>query len=366
MDGGQPRAARPEVPAVDDAGPCAPGGVFDPEWVEGLRRRFAGRPESDRPDLYFTAVAPERAGVRAWIETQVEGLTESTRADMIARLRNDKEFVGAFHELAAAAVFRDAGSTVKVQPRLDGKTPDLLVTPLGGPRIVVEVWTRSTPDDVRGARRSWQALMERVRGIPCPVGLVVEGPRQDRHLQPPDSNQAKQMAAALREWLLRSPRNVGDAFRFDGYTFRVAVELPGMTARLAHPGPGGTVDSDLVIEAILTKTRRYADVAERLEAPLVVVVAADSSMPLSLGFLQAALQGRQTFEVTIPAAGSGLISDHTAQMRREHVPFWDPRLSAVGWLDPSLGDPYLTLVPLGGARRPLPSLASARISVEHL
>jgi hypothetical protein len=336
--------------------------VFDPAFTGAMEARFYGRPAWERPDLWFVALAPERAELRAWIDDEVSHLAEPGRTKLVARLRDDANFLTGYHELATAAVFRDAGLPVVYEPDLDGLTPDLLV-PAGpdGRPILVEVWTRGVPREVKGERRSWQVLLQRIAEVPVPVGLLAASTRAGA-LEPPTSGQAKQIAHALRRWLLGWVRTPGDVFEVGDYRFQVFCTLPGLSARLAPPTRGGTVDTGLVVHAISEKVSRYRRLATKLDAHLVVVAAAHPSAPLSLELLRQAIDGCQSFAFSFSVGLSGSIGEWSGKMLDEERPArFDPTLSAVSWLEAGTGDPYLTLIPVHTARTSLPVMSTPRI-----
>jgi len=340
--------------------------VFDDEFVTDLQTRFEDRPQWERPDLWFVAVAPQRRALREWIDAEVAWVPEPGRSKLVSRLRDDANFLTAYHELAAAAALRDAGLAALYEPDINGLSPDLLVPsgPDGHP-ILAEVWTRSLPREAKGERRSWNALRDRLAQIPVPVGLLVTGVSGAR-LEAPTSKQAKQVSAALHGWLAE-PRRRGEELAIHGYLFRVWGELPGGFAHLAAPASGGVVDSDITMQAISEKVKRYAALARELDAHLMVVAASDPSAPLDLELLRAVLAGRQSFAFSFSAGSSGLLGQWSGRMLSSETPAtFDPALSAVGWLAPGVGDPLLTLLPMSSAGRALPNFESARITyVSH-
>lgn len=339
--------------------------VFDRAFREELKERFTRRPEWEQPDLAFVALAPERARVREWIDAEVAYLPEPGRTKLVGRLRNNLNFATAYNELAVASILRDAGLDVAYEPDLQGLTPDLFVEsgPDGRP-LVIDVWTREVPRADRGARRAWAELVRRVARVPVPVGLVVQA-SDGGTPRPPTSGQAKEIAASLAAWLLRADRQPGSRHEVDGYRFIVFADLSGLRARLASPGPGGSIDSAVIIRALRTKVHRYRDLAEALGAHLVVVTATDGSAPLSVDFLRGALGGRQSFSFSFSPASSGLLASSTVRMAADERPItFDPVLSAVGFVEPRLADPELTLIPLQGAAEPVPPLLSDRIQVD--
>ncbi len=113
-------------------------------------------------------------------------------------------------------------------------------------------------------------------------------------MHPPDGATAKRIVAGLRDWLWRSGGAL-EATEIDGYMFHAVQELPrGTAARLSEPDPGGWMNVSDVVDTIRQKVKRYADLCDRLHLPFVVVLAAESSAPMSLDLLRGALSGGQS------------------------------------------------------------------------
>lgn len=331
-----------------------------------MENRFARRASWERPELASVVLSPHRAEFRSWLDREVSALAEPGRSKLAGRLRDSENFVSAYNELAVASILRDAGLDVLYEADVDGLTPDLLAS--AGPdgrALIIDVWTREVPRAVRGANRAWAELVGRVAQTAVPVGLVVEAADR-RCLVPPSSGEAKKVAASVRDWLVRSPRQTGDVHEIGPYRFIVLMDVPGLRARLAAPLTGGRVDSEVVIAAIREKVRRYRRLAERLDAPLVVVIGSDQSAPLDLALLRSVLTGEQVISFTFSPAFTGLIGSSTTTLRPEHrPPAFNRGLSAVGFVEPRWGDPLITLIPVPEAARPLGPLYSHRVMVDR-
>ena len=178
----------------------------------------------------------------------------------------------------------------------------------------------------------------------------------------PTSAEAKQLAAAVRKWLLGTVPMPGDSLNIHGYRFQVWGTVPRLNAVLAIPGRASKLDSEFVIEAITNKVRKYAAVTNDLGAHLVVVLAAHPLAPLDIDLIRSALEGHLTLTVRFPPDARGTIADWKVQMQSDDsAECFDPALSAVGWIKTNLGDPDLTLLRVDSAASPLPALASHRV-----
>lgn len=342
--------------------------MFDEAFVADLKVKWAARPAWERPALYSVATAPERAAQRAWMAACLERVPEPGRSRLRSRLHSDQAFVTASTELAVAAALQDAGLLPHYEVEVDGVTPDFLVEGLDRP-LLVEVWTRREPDQLRQDERAWSVLQGRVAEIPVPIGLHIIWPDREE-LRPPDSRSGKQIVRKLKEWLLAvwdAPQE-GMTREIGGYVFRVgAVRIPGLRARLHTPEGGGWADSDTVLKAVRAKVLRYASATHSRAGYLLVVLSAEDGAGLQLNQLSSALAGKQTLSVSLdrlPGPGN-LIAWKTPRWSSDEPETFDPALSAIGWLEVKVEEPGpLTLIPIQSAERSLSHLASPLVRWE--
>lgn len=338
--------------------------VFSPEFIDAERRRARGRPEWHRSAIHDVICSDEKAELRAWIESEIRRLPEPGRAQLARRLRLERHFLSAVHELAVAAVLADCGLAPTYEAELEGQTPDLFVPEDGSGRpLIVEAWTREMEQRVRGEDRAWGALRARIERIPVPVGLLVEPRGRSRA---PSSNQAKVHAASLGDWLLRAYRPAGSRIELDGFRYVVHGPIPGLYARLPPQHSGGTYDTSEVLNAIGSKVTKYRDVAVEIDASLLVVVGADLRAPLTVDLLRSALLGKNSGSMSWSGGQTGYIGEWTTRMRSdENPPELDGALSAVGWIEVREGDPLLRVFQMESALAPI-SLTGPRIKYEEL
>lgn len=336
--------------------------MFDGAFVQKMETRYPDALSWAGSELAAVTLSPKRVQFREWIENEIAHLPEPGRGELITRLRNEEHFVTAVNELAVAAVLRDAGLSATYETELHGLTPDLYVPAEADRRpILIEVWTREPPSEAPGQRRAWLDLQRRISKIPIPVALRVEPPAGGGY-RAPASGESKQLAAAVRRWLLGTVPTPGDSYNVDGYRFSVADSVLGLRAVLAIPGRTSQLGSEFVVEVIRKKAGKYASVADDLGAHLVVVLASHPLAPLDLGLIRSALDGHLSRTVRFPPDARGPIADWSMRMRRDELAeCFEPALSAVGWIVANLGGPELTLLPVGSSARPLPRLASPRV-----
>lgn len=338
--------------------------VFSPEFIDAERHRARGRPEWHRSAIHDVVCSDEKAELRAWIESEIRRLPEPGRTQLARRLRLERHFLSAVHELAVAAVLADCGLAPTYEADLNGLTPDLFVRgDSSGRPLIVEAWTREMAQSARGEERAWGALRARIERIPVPVGLLVE-PRG--RAGAPSPSQAKEHAASLRDWLLRTDRPPGSWIELDGFRYLVHGPIPGLCARLPQQHSGGTYDTSEVLNAIGSKVTRYRDVAAEIDASLLVVVGADLRAPLSVDLLRSALVGKNSGSMSWSGGRTGYIGEWTTRMRDdENRPELDTALSAVGWIEVRDGDPLLRVFRMESALAPF-SLTGPRVKYEEL
>lgn len=214
--------------------------------------------------------------------------------------------------------------------------------------------TRFRSAEHRSLEIQWRELRTRVARIPRPVGLLVRDLVHDP-IRPPTSGQAAKIERELGAWLLRPSIALGSAVEFHGYFFQIAFDLPGLRAQLAAPTGGDWYNTDKVRDAIRDKASRYTGLADSLEIPLLVVLAAEPALPFSKDLLSRALAGGQSLAVAFNPFRPGPIANAPVRLNDQDVPaVFDPAFSAVGWLEPGIDRPgSMTLFQVPSAARPL-------------
>ncbi len=328
--------------------------VFTSDFLDELERRYDNRRSWEQPDVYFLATSPERATEREWIEHQVAELDSDARAKVIPKLRSDDHWVATFHELSVLAVLRDAWLEPTYESILAGTdlTPDILIEGAGR-GVAVEVWTRRVSDRKRKEQVGWRELCGRLSPIPSGLGLRVEATERDTVIAPPTASRAKQLERELSVWLLGAGTSVGALYEHPPYRFVVAGTIPSVRTLLVPPRRGGSVSTDDVLDGIRDKVRRYAPALRVADRSLVVAVAAET-VPIDMELIRAALRGSQSTSVTFGPFDSGLLADHSVQLRKDDVPpRFDPTLAAVAWLSVPGPEPRLEVFANASARYPL-------------
>lgn len=327
--------------------------MFDDSFRDSLLKRGEGRPAWHRPEIWLVATAEERHAQRVWLNRAIDALPEPGRSKVMARLPENPHFLSTYIELATAAVLLDAGMSLDYERDFDGKTPDLVVVEESGPSLLIEVYTKFRSNDRREAEHSWRMLQNRVQAIPVPVVLIISN-LGGTVSEAPNDAKAKRIAVELRRWLLELSGSASNRRVIQGYQFTIMGPAPGLYATMARPGGGGWFDSDMVLAAINQKVKAYAKLADRLELPLLVVLAAEPASPLSEDLVRSALKGDMSTTLSIDVF-AGKSEPHTVAMRSDRTPAsFAPALSAVGWMNPGIDDPgTLNLFPVPDARRPI-------------
>jgi hypothetical protein len=329
--------------------------VFDKSFTQDLESRWSSRPPEEQPGLYFAATSPERADLRAWLDSVIATVPDPARDRVVHRLRSDRLFLATIHEVGVGSLLHQAGFALEHEPEVLGKTPDFIARHPDQPfPLVIDVWTREPAQSSLGARRAWATLIRRIGEISVSVLLTVTSVKGGR-CQPPSSSEAKDAAADLHARLLRGHPTTGSVYDVGRFRFKVVGYSSGLGAVLAQPGEGGTVDTDLVEREIRRKLNRYRPVTEALDARSLVIVASDPRSPCSRAMVEATLQGTKTFSLSFSPWDEGQIGKtYSTRMNHENTPpSFGPECAGVGWFNLRLGDPELHLYPtIDGAGLP--------------
>jgi hypothetical protein len=306
--------------------------------------------------VYHVATSDEYNETRRWINEQAELLDERGRDRLASKIRDPKSFIDAFHELCVAAKLRLPRGYVTYEPDVGGVTPDLLIDAAPAPPLVVEVWTRHRADTAARAHRQWLALQARLESIPVAVRLlVVEGPRE--HPAPSDSRLVREVVRNVRDWLMSPVTQGRSVHATHGYTFAIVGQAAGPRVEFAAPGSaGGAVTADMLLAAIANKVDRYREAVDRIEAELLVVIAADDGSGLSKDVLADTLGGHNVTSLSFSVFDVGPMEVGKVKLRdNDDPPKLDRRLSAVAWLDVDDRTPpgSLTFFPNPDSVRPL-------------
>jgi len=350
--------------AADVPGPV----VFDEGVRTSIQRRYGRLNEHVRPALHAAAVDPARSLFRAWLDNEVGRLEEAVRPGVLSRLRSEDGHFAALAEVASLALLRDAaGFTVALDPPIDGLTPDLLArhAASGEPALLAEVWSRAVPADAVKAERGWETLSRAVAKIEMPVRLMAIELDPERS-RPPQKFECDRIVDHLRRRLAQGVPTVGWTTKTHGITFGV-VERTARKASLVQVTESRSVDRSHVVEAIEEKVTRYRRAAERLDVPLLVILAAEPRSGLNAPFVEDVLAGKHVMAINFDARTVGPMTPRRQTLLRAHTPpAFDSSLSAVGFLDVRDGhDAEITVWPIADALRKLPPhKPSARIHLK--
>lgn len=318
--------------------------MLDDALDPGFVRRFSNRPEWSRPELWQVITNPARAPQRRWLSVVLKQLPEAQRKNVLARLQSDRHFLSTYNELAAAALLGTPDVRIELEPSFTWQgttlTPDLAFRSVDGKLLAIgEVSTRFRSAEHRSLEHQWRELRTRVARIPRPVGLLVQD-LVHNPIQPPTSGQAVKIERHLRAWLLEPSTALGATTECTGYRFQVAFDLPGLRAEVVAPRGGDWYNTDVVRRAINDKASRYTGLAESLDVPLLVVLAAEPSLPFSKSLVSSALAGAQALEFSLDPFRPDTITIPPMRFNQLDVPaVFHPALSAVGWLEPGIDQP---------------------------
>jgi hypothetical protein len=300
--------------------------------LDAIERRFADVPAFARPTLWEHATLPQHAALRSWLECELDRLPEPVRATFVSRLTREERYTGALAELATGYVLRQPGYTVKFETKLEGLTPDVLVTDPTGRRLIVEVWRRGLADDTTAQNSRWMELARRLRRIRIPVTLAVDSLVPDL-VEPPDAAARTTIERALREWLA-SGIGAAPVLEVEGLRFIPVGPAPEGRTELVPIRTGSAANRKLVLAAIDNKVKRYRRLVAQLGLPFVVVLSADRESGLDRGLVDSVLAGKNSVSISIPVFGVGAVEAGTVTLLPDETPpSSDPALSGIAWLD---------------------------------
>ncbi|WP_431728924.1 hypothetical protein [Verrucosispora sp. TAA-831] len=341
------------------------GKFFGQDFVARHRQQFGSLPPDRRRLTFDIAVEPDFEHWRDWYDEQLALLPFSDAEQLAGRLWKDEFFWPVTMELAAGAALRSAGYLVAYERQYGGLTPDWTVlSPDGSPVMFVEVHTDQPPRETFARQRAWKALEQRIAKIPVGVVLVLKAGNMPP--KAPDAGTAKKVAQEVRRRLLQSPS--ASSVTAYGYTFLVLADRfgqvasnNGLFAQFAAPsGVAGPVDAARLTRAVNDKVRKYAELADRYEVPLVVAAGAHRFTRVDLDDVDRLMAGEPTisFQFNIGDAFIG-----AQKINLAHPPRWvmPADLSALLWIDNQ--PPFATTVrPNAQARRALPDRLAELVS----
>jgi hypothetical protein len=323
---------------------------FDGPTRDALLIRHGSKLASRRPEHFALATDAIRERQRAWVNRTLANLDPQGAESLFRNLQTQGRFLQSYNELAVAAILQAAGMKLAYERDIQGKTPDLVAFDASDePTHIVEVLNRKRPKPVDAADRRWNELTDRFARIDKPWRLRVARISGERSGPYPDV--AIKLARETEKWLTSNPTAVGQGWAMGDYTFLVVAKSPGTQLELLTPIEEVWVDSDTLAEHIREKVSRYADLAEHLGVPLVVVVGADDTLAVTSEIVRSALNGQLSVSLNLNLFGVGTGSSKSAPLKLHatNAPrAWNAALSAVAWLKAGIDDPgVMTLFPYG-------------------
>lgn len=328
--------------------------------AERLERKFANRPDWHRPEIWPIVFDHNRASQRHWLSEALASLSDTQQRNVLRRLEKNEQFLATYNELGVVSSLDIPGFRTEYEPKLfrDNRymTPDLaLYSPKGNLFALVEVSTRFRKAEHRSQETQWKELKQRVSRIPSSMAVLVRYSALGSH-RPPTSGRAKEIEAELRPWLLQTHIRIGSTLGTEDYSFEVVGVFPGLRTELVVPTSTSWHNTDMIRDAIAEKTDRYADWADYLDVPLMVIISAEPAVPLSVDLMQAALEGKQALSFALSPFTFEPVSTGPMRLNERDVPAtFHPALSAVGLFEPGIDNPgKLTLIDIPGATRKMP------------
>lgn len=313
---------------------------FGPPFVAEQSRRYGNRPPENRMLSYDLAVLDEYEPWRIWLDEQLDFLPEAAASAFAANLWRDQNFWPSISELAVGADLRRRGFGVEYERRWGTLTPDwTVVNEHGTPVALVEVLTHSPRKGTTAKIKAWHGLVERLKQIPVPVVLTVDGD-PSRPLDTPVARTSKKVAQDLRRALLSPLQQT--VFRSEGYTFLLradphtgqAMRPPGMSTILVPPSNlAGVVSAQPVTAGIAKKVGKYRALAQETGLPLIVAAGADKFTGLQLRHLDDLLEGIATISLQFDFGDSFI--HHPLEVDPFNPPRWTmpPDLAGVLWVN---------------------------------
>jgi hypothetical protein len=327
---------------------------FDDAIRKGLLEKHASKLASHRPEHFALATDPARERQLAWVNQALANLDPRGAGSLFHNLQTQGRFLQSYNELAVGAILQGAGLKLAYEREVHGRTPDFLALDGGDrPTHIIEVLNRKRPTPIAAADRRWNELSDRFRRIAQPWRLRVARISGER--SGPHADLAIHMVRETEAWLASNPIGIWDSWAIDDYTFLVVAKSPGTHLELLTPIEEVWVDSDTLAEEIRKKVSRYAELAQTLDTPLMVVVGADDDLAVSSDIVKAAVEGQLSVSVNLNifGVGTGQSTSAPLKMHATDAPrLWNAALSGVGWLKAGIDNPgAMTLFPYDKAQR---------------
>ena len=247
--------------------------LFDP--IDRTDSSYKGRTEQDftflnrSADPRFRAIC---AGLEAWFAT----FPDEKKPDVRGRFREDNgPHSGALLELITHEFLNAIGTNVKVEPDLNGLTPDFEAT-VDGTGVLFECTVVHPPDARVGADKREATIKKAID--PLDTGRFTLGTRFVRH--GPGQPSGKQFRRKIKEWLVtldpEEPKIHERQFSIEGWQVNVTPYpfKPGIYKQEADRSIGVEIDAGMVTggrqiqDALEKKAEKY----KASQLPYIIVV----------------------------------------------------------------------------------------------
>ena len=341
---------------------------FDEATKRTLLKKHGSKLATHRPEHFALATDPTRERQRAWVNETLAKLDLDGANTLFHNLQTQGRFLQSYNEAAAAAILQAGGMKLAYEREINGKTPDFIgVDAADRPTHIIEVLNRKKPQAADAGDARWEELTARFARIEKSWRLRVARVSGDRSGPYPD--EAIHMVRETEQWLASTPVAVWDGWTIGDYSFLVVAGSPGTLLELLTPVEEVWVDSDTLAQLIQEKVSRYADLAQQLEIPLLVTVAADDALAVTAEMVKSALRGQLSVSVNLNlfGVGEGRSTSAPLKMHPTDAPrVWNSALSAVGWLKAGIDDPgQMKVFPYSKAARHQGIPASPHIVIDQ-
>ncbi len=284
--------------------------VFEENWIEKLKQRYE-KPGVSAPPVFRVATSDNWSSVRDEIENWYSHLSEPSQEKLLVNLRNPDSFIQTYNELAVAGYLLQFGYQLEYESKLNGLTPDWIVRNKDETKFIVEVFSRVVSDKVKAQQTQISELWKRLKPIPIGVGLFI---RYENLSDIPklDSSLTKRIASKVRFWLNNESPKPKTEKTFHGVSF----EIMGYDSNRSHvslAGPVGKafpVHSEPISEEIEEKIKKYKDLSDNLNLPLVVAVVPSFETGIDVDNLEEILFGNEAFAVAGADSGYFIREDN--------------------------------------------------------
>lgn len=270
--------------------------VFEESWIKQLKLRY-NKSGISAPPVYRVATLDEWRDIRDEIENWFVQLSEFSQKKLLLNLRNPNSFLQTYNELAVAGSFLELNYDLEYESNIEGLTPDWIIKKDNETLFIVEVFSRVVPEKIGKRQTQISELWTRLKEIPIGVALFISYENLSEIPQL-DSKITKNIANRVRIWLNEETPEPKTTKVFNGMVFKVlSYNSKWSHVILAGPSSGGfTVNNQPIYEGIEEKVKKYKNLLDELNLPLVVAVVPSFDTALGADDIEEVLFDRELFD----------------------------------------------------------------------